>query len=412
MPSPFQRQEHCYLYRYFGSNILPRLVRRDSLARYADQSYMLRLALEFPPLMGALVSIAGMQLASLNRWPISEVVGCYIQTLAGLRQTLTRTSNIDPHDALLATVVTLAVFESSRIDAAFSVAHHVTASGILVTKRRVRRSNCPQATAVFNRICIESFVYHASLMMIFDPSLDSLSDTQCRQELSNFFSGPEQSDQCEPEQTLSTQPILHVSYKFFLLVADATKLARKTVALTSNEICEWVQLQEQSSKCVAAMARSQDQCTVLYALALRTLLLKSQPDITLDLFNDGIDTCIRESNKIKPHIDASPYFTSFLLWPLAILGSVSTLSSEIKVARNFICLLGESRLGGQAHWVLRRLETIWSWTSTVQPSSADWRVAGLQSLLDGENHNQTLQHPKHAFMRTCRFDMNVPIENI
>ncbi|KAJ5626457.1 fungal Zn binuclear cluster domain-containing protein [Penicillium herquei] len=111
MPSPFQRQEHCYLYRYFGSNILPRLVRRDSLARYTDQSYMLRLALEFPPLMGALISIAGMQLAAMNCWSISEVLTCYIQTLTGLRQALIQTSNIDSHDGLLATVVTLAVFE-------------------------------------------------------------------------------------------------------------------------------------------------------------------------------------------------------------------------------------------------------------------------------------------------------------
>ncbi|KAJ6007305.1 fungal Zn binuclear cluster domain-containing protein [Penicillium herquei] len=409
MPSPFQQQEHCYLYRYFGSNILPRLVRRDSLARYTDQSYMLRLALEFPPLMGALVSIAGMQLASLNLWPISEVVKCYIQTLTGLRQTLIQISNIDSHDGLLATVVTLAVFESSRIDATFSVAPHVTASGILVTKRRLRRSNCPQATAVFNRICTESFVYHASLMMIFDPSLDTLSDTQCRQELSNFFSSPEQSTERQPEQILSTQPILHASYEFFLLVADATKLARKTMTLTSDEICLWKKLQDQFSIFVPSMAMSEDQCTVLYALALRTLLLKSKPDIPLEQVNDGIKKCIRESNKIIPHIDVSRYFTSFLLWPLAILGSVSIQSSEITVIRNFISTLSESRLGGQAHWVLRRLENIWVWTSTAQPSSAYWRVAGLQSLLDGENYSEFF---KSQSMQACWLDMNVPIESI
>ena len=59
MPSPFHLKEHCYLYRYFASTIISRLVRNRSLSRYTDQTYMLRLAQDFPPLMGAMISIAG-----------------------------------------------------------------------------------------------------------------------------------------------------------------------------------------------------------------------------------------------------------------------------------------------------------------------------------------------------------------
>lgn len=72
---------------------------------------MLRLALEFPPLMGALVSIAGMQVASLDGGSIACAVTSYVQTLTGLREMLNKISDIGSHDALLATVVTLAVFE-------------------------------------------------------------------------------------------------------------------------------------------------------------------------------------------------------------------------------------------------------------------------------------------------------------
>ena len=111
MPPPFHREEHCYLYRYFGSVILPSMVRRNSLARYADQSYMLRLALEFPPLMGALISIAGMKLASFNGGSIYCAVRSYTQTLNGLRKALSQTSDSVSNDALLATVITLSVFE-------------------------------------------------------------------------------------------------------------------------------------------------------------------------------------------------------------------------------------------------------------------------------------------------------------
>lgn len=111
MPHPFQLREHCYLYRYFASELLPRLVRQDSLARYGDQTYMLRLATEFPPLMGALVSIAGMHLTSSPHWPVSRAIESYIQTLMGLQGILRHSGYLKYSDALLATVITLAVFE-------------------------------------------------------------------------------------------------------------------------------------------------------------------------------------------------------------------------------------------------------------------------------------------------------------
>lgn len=111
MPSPFQRDQHRYLYLYFCSAILPRLIRQNSLARYADQTYMLRLALEYPPLMGALISIAGMQISPPSRWSVSHAVESYIQTIQSLQNDIGNRSEVIYDDGLLATVVTLAVFE-------------------------------------------------------------------------------------------------------------------------------------------------------------------------------------------------------------------------------------------------------------------------------------------------------------
>lgn len=112
MPSPFQHEEHSYLYRYFASTVLSRLVRQSSLSHYSDQSYMLRLALEFPPLMGAMISIAGMQLAPAPRWSISCAVRSYVHTITGLRRMLENAEDIGSDDALLATVISLSVFEA------------------------------------------------------------------------------------------------------------------------------------------------------------------------------------------------------------------------------------------------------------------------------------------------------------
>lgn len=114
MPYPFQLQRHCYLYRYFASELLPRLVRQESLARYGDQTYMLRLAMEFPPLMGALVSIASMNLTSSRHWPISRAIESYVQTLIELQESLKQYEHSRSGDAILATVITLSVFEVSR----------------------------------------------------------------------------------------------------------------------------------------------------------------------------------------------------------------------------------------------------------------------------------------------------------
>lgn len=112
MPSPFHLKQHYYLYRYFELTVLSRLVRNNSLSRYTDQTYMLRLAQEFPPLMGAIISIAGMQLAPTPRWSIDCAIKSYIHTIAGLREAIAVDNNIASNDAFLATVISLSVFEA------------------------------------------------------------------------------------------------------------------------------------------------------------------------------------------------------------------------------------------------------------------------------------------------------------
>jgi hypothetical protein len=115
MPSPFHLTEHYYLYRYFAFTVLSRLVRYNSLSRYTDQTYMLRLAQEFPPLMGAMISIAGMQLALSPRWSIHCAIQSYIHTITGLREAIVDGDDIASSDAFLATVISLSVFEACAV---------------------------------------------------------------------------------------------------------------------------------------------------------------------------------------------------------------------------------------------------------------------------------------------------------
>ncbi|KAJ5831710.1 fungal Zn binuclear cluster domain-containing protein [Penicillium riverlandense] len=379
LPAPFQLQEHGYLYRYYASTLVPRLVRKNSLARFLDQTHFLRLAWEFPPLMGAMISIAGMQLASSSRWAIQCAIESYIYTISGLQKTIAQLRNPETNDGLLATVISLSVFESCRRDAVPNTTPHVMASGTLLALRRPRGGNCPQTAAVFDRICIESFVYHASLMMIFDPSLDALSRFRDQQDLTQYFP-----DHPDLGVSVSTQPILHAPYRFFVLIADATKLARLSRPLERGERQKWRHLQDELRQCVPIMRTEDEQSSTLYCLGLQVLLLKKNPGISLREMNRQMSICLERGLEAMALADAERYFTSFLLWPLAILGSIAVFSNENQTVQDLLSLLINTRPGGQATWVQRRLQTIWTTTrSPDSESREEQRLLGLQLLLDG-----------------------------
>jgi hypothetical protein len=96
-----------YLYRYFASIILPRLVWQNSL----DQTHMLRLGPQFSPLFGAMVSVAGMQLPCTTRWPIHFALLGYLHAIHALQTSLSDITKAGCDDRILTTVVLLSVFD-------------------------------------------------------------------------------------------------------------------------------------------------------------------------------------------------------------------------------------------------------------------------------------------------------------
>jgi hypothetical protein len=347
--------------------------------------------------MGAMISIAGMQLASSSRWAIQCAIDSYMYTISGLQKTIAQIRNPETNDGLLATVISLSVFEvchgrrsgtyaplttlqSCRRDAVPNTTPHVMASGTLLALRRPRGGNCPQTAAVFDRICIESFVYHASLMMLFDPSLDALSRFRDQQDLTQYFP-----DHPDLSVSVSTQPILHAPYRFFVLIADVTKLARLSRPLERDERQMWRHLQDEFRQCVPMMRTEDEQSSTLYTFTVQVLLLKKNPEISLREMNRQMSICLEQGLEAMALADAERYFTSFLLWPLAILGSIAVSSNEYQMVQDLLSLLVNTRPGGQATWVQRRLQTIW--TTTRSPESEnreERRLLGLQLLLDGD----------------------------
>ncbi|OQD79388.1 hypothetical protein PENANT_c052G11349 [Penicillium antarcticum] len=266
------------------------------------------------------------------------------------------------------------------------MAPHIAASGIILAQRRPRMT-CPQ-TAVFDRICIESFVYHASLMMLFDPTVDALSNIWKELNLPEYFLDFEQGHSTGWESGSSTQPILHAPYKFFLLIADVTKLARISRALNVPETATWTRLQQQLSDWPQVLYTEDDLLAALYAFSVQTLLLKSNPEITYRERNQQARNCLDAGLKHVPFLNFDPHFPSYLLWPLAILGSLCTRSEEQKIVQNCTDLISTKKPGGQASWVQRRLKKIWSVTGRTNEADSDkCRLSGLQALLDGDHEH-------------------------
>ncbi|KAL2815108.1 hypothetical protein BJX63DRAFT_169493 [Aspergillus granulosus] len=369
MPAPFQSPEYAYLYQYFASTILPRLVRQSLL----DQTHMLRLGPKFSPLFGAMVSVAGMQLPSTERWSTYFTLQGYLHAIQALQTSLTDITKAGCDDRILATVVLLSVFESCRSDAAPTVAPHVTAAGLLLTQRRPCQFRT-KAAATFDRICVESFLYHASLMMIFDPSLDALTENRNELGLPLYF------DQLTNPTASQGETVLQASYKFFLLIADVTKLARLSRPLDSTEIMKWRSLDCEVSRWTH-LTRSADISLLLYYLAIQILLQKMNPNITSTERLQRALSCLEEGLQRVPLLKIDSYPPGYLLWPIAILGAIAVSLKARRIVRDSITSVSARKLDGQGAWVQKRLERIWR-TASSESGFLDPNLVGLQLLLD------------------------------
>jgi hypothetical protein len=72
---------------------------------------MICLAPEYPPLMGAMISVAGMQIASRPSWSVNCAVKSYLYTIISLQKALMQLEKAGDDDRILATVILLSVFE-------------------------------------------------------------------------------------------------------------------------------------------------------------------------------------------------------------------------------------------------------------------------------------------------------------
>lgn len=108
--SPGLPIENEALYTHFTTAVMPRLVRPNCPSVYSDQSYMVRLAREFPPLMAIIIAIAALDIGN-----DALAMQHYLCSLRSLQGRIIAASGTGNEDGLLATTICLCVFEVSLL---------------------------------------------------------------------------------------------------------------------------------------------------------------------------------------------------------------------------------------------------------------------------------------------------------
>ncbi|KAI9038323.1 fungal Zn binuclear cluster domain-containing protein [Aspergillus affinis] len=209
-------------------------------------------------------------------------------------------------------------------------------------------------------------------MMVFDPSLDALTEDRNDLGLPLYFEKPTN----QPEET-----ILQTSYGFFLLIADITRQSRLSRPLDRAEVLKWRSLDRELSRWIG-LTSSADMTLGLCYLAVCILLQKTNPGITSAERSRRVRSCLEEGLPRLPLLNIECYPPVYLLWPVAILGAVAASLDERNIVQDCIGLVVAKKLGGQGAWVQKRLARIWKATSSAF-TSPEPNLAGLQSLLDG-----------------------------
>ncbi|OGM45409.1 hypothetical protein ABOM_005549 [Aspergillus bombycis] len=364
MPVPFHKSEHLRIYRYFVHSMSPKLVRQTSLSRYSQDFHIVRLALVHPPLMGALIALAGMKMSSQSSNLQSLALQSYLFAITSLKTGLMEGRHTGTEDWLLATTTLLCLFENSRCDAMPNARSHVLASGQMLSLRRPKPRNASQEAIVFERICVESFLYHAALLTLFDPSVNCLPLIKGDLNLEGYFCDPDHPDDVPPGALTSTQPVLDASYKFFLLVLDITKLAQSFPLTTTAEVETWSRSQEmvvhwEKSIDNQQTSNAENHVGRLYTVAIRILLVHADPRRSMVDWIQLMESYLLRGLEIITALVVDEWFSFYYLWPLLVVGSVAVLPEAKQIVRAKLSQVSDTRQGGPISLAQYRLQKVW-----------------------------------------------------
>lgn len=213
----------------------------------------------------------------------------------------------------------LNVVKNLRPDAQLNLNLHATATGALLTQRESAEMQISTRSATtFERLCAESFLYHSSLLMLFNPSLDALSNVDDTLNWARYFSNSQSEAGTWSNKT--THPVLDAPYNLFLLIAGVTRLARVSRPLNEGEIQTWKHL---SSQLLQFKQVANQDAYQLHLEAMHVMLLKVHPMLPESEVMEQVYRILQRGLDVLHVLDTQNNLLGYLLWPLTVLGSIA-----------------------------------------------------------------------------------------
>ncbi|OOQ84504.1 hypothetical protein PEBR_29788 [Penicillium brasilianum] len=277
----------------------------------------------------------------------------YLSSLRGLQEALAEVTDAGNEDGFLATTIFLCVFENLRSDGPPSIGLHAKAAGVLLSRRHPGEASqsLSQPDKVFERTCAESFLYHSTLTMLLDPSLDLVISNIPRC-LVNMPAHTSREEQDVPHF------VLEESYHFFIMIAEVTRLARLSRPICPAERQTWIRLQAELLQ-YQVIGCMDDLMKSLYVYTLRILLLKADSTRTVIRRTTEMRALLQKGLSTLETLDVQKYLIGYSLWPMAVLGAIALGEDEQRIIDGIIDPWARGGRG-QALRLRGRLKTIWA----------------------------------------------------
>lgn len=379
--------EDSQAFVYFTQRLLPLLAHRNANSRFRNQSYFVAMSLQSPSVMNGVVAYSGICLSQSNPSYGTLALRSYSTCLLNLRNDLSAHPDDSTGDTLLATILCICLFEDALMitDTPNIVAHLPAMKHLLQTRAKLPSKH--GLDQIFERTCVETLLFYNVMSLLLHPdSFDGLYNMLEQLDYAQFI--PREDTSCDnPDGTASMEPVLAISYKFFLLIADIMRLVRQSGDILLDQSCVWGELDEQLRGwedffCYDRQSKIRNPPGHLAARALRALLLSADPDLSDTRKEDEL---VKIKQDCLTHIDTafSPTpLSKYAIWQLALVGSMALDGVERNQIRSVIQNLRATQPSGLVNLASRRLERQ-VWISSGPATFSTPCLAGIRLLCRG-----------------------------
>ena len=274
-----------------------------------------------------------------------------------------------------------------------------------------------RATRSFERVCVEYYIYHSAIIMLFDPDINPATSVEHMLDKFQSCLNPHEND-----LVVVRSPVLGSLPQIYITIIKLTGLTREAEAPIQSrlsnvrseytDLVKWQRRLDEEGDGKAVMRGGK-----LYEIATRLLLIfayahtdalqvsEYEAEVT-DTASEGLQQLL-----IQP---LGRVFGKYWLWPLAILGSVMTRTRDINLIRDKMDAIAHRSNCNAIKIVRYLLESIWANNSNSGTKS--FSLSCLATLLDGEIMQKTSSlllsyrdHERHkSFFNRIQSEFLVP----